>query len=106
MKTLKRHITLDNFTINGENLIVSFTFDNETYYEDTISEGEFEKYIKNKGSLEYYLDRWDYTTESTYQEYFQKDYSEWLKDECQKEDVMDFLDNYYKENKIPKIIEE
>ena len=40
----------------------------------------FREDIEQRGQLEYYNDRWDYATESVFQDYYIQDWDEWLQE--------------------------
>jgi hypothetical protein len=103
---MKRQIILDEYEFSDGDLRVIFTFDEKEYIEDLIDENSFEEYIEGSGRLEYFEDRWDGYTESHYTKDYIVDYSEWRDESCESSDILDFLDYYYKTNKVPEPIEE
>jgi hypothetical protein len=103
---MKRQIILDEYEFSDGDLRVIFTFDEKEYIEDFIDENSFEEYIEDSGRLEYFEDRWDGYTESHYTKDYIVDYSEWRDESCESGDILDFLDYYYKTNKVPEPIEE
>jgi len=103
---MKRQIILDEYEFSDGDLRVIFTFDEKEYIEDFIDENSFEEYIEDSGRLEYFEDRWDGYTESHYTKDYTVDYSEWRDESCESGDILDFLDYYYKTNKVPEPIEE
>lgn len=103
---MKRQILLNEYEFSDGVLIAVFTFDGKDYIEDYISEDIFESYIVESGRLEFFEDKWDGYTESHYTKDYVVDYSEWVNEHCENSDILDFLDYYYKTNKIPEPIEE
>jgi len=103
---MKRQILLDEYDFSDGELRVIFTFDRIEYIEDYICEDIFETYINDSGRLEFFEDRWDGYSESHYTKEYIVDYTDWLNDSCESSDILDFLDYYYKTNKIPKPVEE
>jgi len=103
---MKRQIILDEYEFSDGDLRVIFTFDEKECIEDFIDENSFEEYIEDSGRLEYFEDRWDGYTESHYTKDYTIDYSKWRDESCESGDILDFLDYYYKTNKVPEPIEE
>ncbi len=103
---MKSQVILDEYEFSDGDLMVNFTFDGKEYIEDFIDENSFEEYIEDSGRLEFFEDRWDGHTESHYTKEYIVDYSKWRDEYCEKDDILDFLDYYYKTNKIPEPIEE
>ena len=103
---MKIQISLDSYQFNKGYLYVNFNIKEGRFIEDYIYESVFEKFIRDKGLLEYYEDRWDGFKESHYTESKYIEYSYWLKNECTHENITEFLEQYYKKNKIPEPIKE
>jgi hypothetical protein len=103
---MKRPILLDEYDFSDGELRVIFTFDRIEYVEDYIDEDIFETYINDSGRLEFFEDRWDGYSESHYTKEYIVDYTDWLSNTCESSDILDFLDYYYKTNKLPEPIEE
>ena len=89
---MKRQFILDEYDFSDGELRVIFTFDEENYYEDIISEDIFEEFIDYTERLYYFEDKWDGYSESHYTEDKWMDYSEWLEDHCENSDIIDFLE--------------
>ena len=103
---MKRQFILDEYEFSDGELRIVFTLDGKEYIEDLIDENSFEDYIDNSGKLEYFEDKWDGYRESHYTNEYVMDYSEWRNEYCDSGDILDFVDYYYKTNKIPEPIEE
>ena len=103
---MKRQIILDEYDFNKGNLIVIFSFGDDKYIQDIIDENSFEEYIQKSGKLEFFKDCWDEHSKSHYTQECFIDYDEWKKDECETDDIKDFLYYYYKKHQIPKYLDE
>jgi hypothetical protein len=103
---MKRQIILDDYYFDNGELTVIFKLDDDKYREDIIDENSFEDYIQKSGKLEYFKDCWDGYKESHYTEEYVIEYDEWKKDECETNDIEEFLYYYYQNNLIPEYIEE
>lgn len=99
---MKIQISLDNYQFNKGYLYVNFIYGEDKFVEDYIHEDIFVKFVKDKGFLDFYVDKWDGFTETHYTESKYIEYGLWLKDECTREDIIEFLEQYYEKNKIPQ----
>lgn len=102
----KRHFLLVEYEFNNGDLTVFLDLGDNKYTEDNIDENSFKNFIIKSGKLDYIEDCWDGYTESHYTKNHIIDYTEWKKDICEKGDILDFLDYFYKSNKIPDYLVE
>ncbi len=103
---MKRQILLEEYDFHNGTLNVLFLDKDNNYREDKIDENNFEEFISESGRLESFEDKWDGYTESHYTKDYIMNYSHWLDEYCEKDDILTFLYYYYQENKLPKIMEE
>ena len=103
---MKSQIIIDEFNFINGYLNIIFRIHDEEYREDNIDESIFEEYIEKSGKLEYFEDCWDGVRESHYTKDYLLHYDDWRNDYCESNDILDFLYYYYKNNKLPEVIDE
>jgi hypothetical protein len=95
---------LDYDFIDGT-LNVMFSINNEEgYREIEICEEEFSDYIESTGNLEVFSDEWDYATESHYTKDWVISYDEYIEDYLEKNDLLEFIIDYFSDKDYPELI--
>ena len=95
---------LDYIFFNGE-LSISFSVNNEEGYRDLeICEDVFHEYLENGGHLEMFSDEWDYATESHYTKDWVISYDEYVEDYLEKNDLLEFIIDYFSDKDYPELI--
>ncbi len=95
---------LDYDFIDGT-LNIMFSLNNEEgYREIEICEGDFSNYIESIGNLEVFSDEWDYATESHYTKDWVISYDEYIEDYLEKNDLLEFIIDYFSDKDYPELI--
>ena len=103
----KDQIEILDYFFNDYDFVVEFSIINEEGYRILeISEDEIYDFLDDEDYLEMFSDEWDYSTESHYTKHWKISVDEYLSNHFCSDDVLEFLNFYFEDNRYPKVVKE
>ena len=103
----KNQIEILDYMFFDGNLTIEFSINNEEGYRSLeICEDVFHEFLENGGYLEMFSDEWNYATESHYTKDWVISPDEYIEEQMDSNDLLDFLFYYFSDKDYPKLIEE